>query len=313
MVQNDLHKTPEEKVLNSIRLGRFLVCVFTSIDTSPPPPPTENNLKFLYRQTSVEEKCAKQNFPDTPDIWENIHNCTSQSRGAELMKANQAKASAAGAIDKDLPYVVVNKDSPAKVREAFFQVVCNSYDVLRPAPCRAMAQFGIPIGIYFSANAEAQAFFNTQVKPFFKHIISGERSILDEEDERLYRLMSGNLIPWGDTKYNPEMLDKQFTCAGDENCFMNRFFACAVSEHRNEPRSKEHLMEFAVCFFSKADALTNSSAAAASCTNMIWSPDPFVRLETCAKSTDPVDIQKYLNMKKKTEDFVPNVKTCKFN
>lgn len=84
----------------------------------------------------------------------------------------------------------------------------------------------VKVGIYFTANAAAQKFFQEQLYPFYQEIVPFMRDGDNVTNEvALENLITPDLTAWGDTKYDATNTTNPFTCTeGPNQCYINRFF-----------------------------------------------------------------------------------------
>lgn len=288
--------TEEEYRKNRIRFSKFLVCTFFQEHSSSNPVEKAN-------------VCVDQNFEG--DLWRDIHMCSAGPEGEDLYIEMGRQTDDLSPKLTNVPYVTIDSKQNLNASLNLFQAICNSYPIVKVPLCATMPSFAINVGIYITANEDARKFMIEQVLPFYKEIVPVLRNSLTynnggggggPNEAKLHALIKPTLVAWGDTKYDSSAKKDPFTCSGANECYINRFLACADYYHGDEPRSTLHLIEFALCFFSHENALTNGSQTVANeCANRIWIPDPFPQLETCAteQSQDAYDI--FLRMKNKTE------------
>ena len=88
--------------------------------------------------------------------------------------------------------------------------------------CATLPSYAVKVGIYFSGNAAGQDYLNKQLLPFYKEIVPVLREGTSES--KLHAVISPELVAWGNTKYDSTNADNPFTCEGQNECYINRFF-----------------------------------------------------------------------------------------
>ena len=94
--------------------------------------------------------------------------------------------------------------------------------MVRAPLCATLPNYAVKVGIYFSGNAAGQKYLIEQVLPFYKEIVPILRDGTNEA--KLHALITPDLVAWGGTQYNPANTDNPFTCAGANECYINRIF-----------------------------------------------------------------------------------------
>lgn len=170
------------------------------------------------------EVCLQQNF-DSLDLWPDINgNCVPSLEGKELMEEMRRKTEALS--DPKLttaPYVTIGGKYNEAAQVNLIQALCDAYPMVKAPLCATLPNFAVKVGIYFSGNEASKKLFNEQILPFYKEIVPVLRREGTSES-KLHSLISPEIVAWGNTKYDASNTENPFTCEGEKECYINRFF-----------------------------------------------------------------------------------------
>ncbi|KAH7646648.1 hypothetical protein HUG17_2186 [Dermatophagoides farinae] len=304
--ENKIHACILDKYYNNskffdtmrIKSANFLVC---SLDESVE---TDNS--------TLIQSCFNQYF--SGESWNHIVECSNGSRGEELYDELAIKTESGNFGDKLLPWITLNKQYSEKAVKNLFATICDDYGLIKNPRCSSISNaMATDLRIYFSCDQSGRDFIINNLKPFYSYLSMNkhqkeETSLFDEVENqlKLKSLLKITLVPYGNTIDNND----SFSCPSDEECFANRYIACANHYHSSEFDGYSHLVEFTLCFFNHGNYSNNIVFAAQQCSYQTWyyySYDLYKALNICADSNETSYLDIFREMKHQTESIQPKL------